>query len=141
METIEITARYISENSRMNFMPAAFRGAFFSADHFIQSFLNRYAKDYQGGYWEYLQASNGAFFMEAPQPLWLSLPNYFEGECSAREVGIIVCLYAYSYFCGLAYEEGKAELNETMANRYHLLREYVNTLENESQNRIYRAID
>ena len=139
METIEITARYISENARMNFMPAAFRGAFFSADHFIQSFLNRYAKDYQGGYWEYLQASNGAFFMEAPQPLWLSLPNYFEGECSAREVGIIVCLYAYSYFCGLAYEEGK--LNETMANRYHLLREYVNTLENESQNRIYRAID
>ena len=141
METIEITARYISENARMNFMPAAFRGAFFSADHFIQSFLNRYAKDYQGGYWEYLQDSNGAFFMEAPQPLWLSLPNYFEGECSAREVGIIVCLYAYSYFCGLAYEEGKAELNETMANRYHLLREYVNTLENESQNRIYRAID
>ena len=141
METIEIAARYISENARMNFMPAAFRGAFFSADHFIQSFLNRYAKDYQGGYWEYLQASNGAFFMEAPQPLWLSLPNYFEGECSAREVGIIVCLYAYSYFCGLAYEEGKAELNETMANRYHLLREYVNTLENESQNRIYRAID
>ena len=141
METIEITARYISGNARMNFMPAAFRGAFFSADHFIQSFLNRYAKDYQGGYWEYLQASNGAFFMEAPQPLWLSLPNYFEGECSAREVGIIVCLYAYSYFCGLAYEEGKAELNETMANRYHLLREYVNTLENESQNRIYRAID
>ncbi|MEB2431397.1 antirestriction protein ArdB [Enterobacter sp. R-1.6.2] len=141
METIEITARYISENARMNFMPAAFRGAFFSADHFIQSFLNRYAKDYQGGYWEYLQACNGAFFMEAPQPLWLSLPNYFEGECSAREVGIIVCLYAYSYFCGLAYEEGKAELNETMANRYHLLREYVNTLENESQNRIYRAID
>ena len=141
METIEITARYISENARMSFMPAAFRGAFFSADHFIQSFLNRYAKDYQGGYWEYLQASNGAFFMEAPQPLWLSLPNYFEGECSAREVGIIVCLYAYSYFCGLAYEEGKAELNETMANRYHLLREYVNTLENESQNRIYRAID
>ncbi|HBB3111985.1 TPA: antirestriction protein [Escherichia coli] len=141
METIEITARYISENARMNFMPAAFRGTFFSADHFIQSFLNRYAKDYQGGYWEYLQASNGAFFMEAPQPLWLSLPNYFEGECSAREVGIIVCLYAYSYFCGLAYEEGKAELNETMANRYHLLREYVNTLENESQNRIYRAID
>ncbi|EOY0950337.1 hypothetical protein ACP1IX_005757, partial [Klebsiella pneumoniae] len=54
---------------------------------------------------------------------------------------LIVCLYAYSYFCGLAYEEGKAELNETMANRYHLLREYVNTLENESQNRIYRAID
>ena len=50
METIEITARYISENARMNFMPAAFRGAFFSADHFIQSFLNRYAKDYQGGY-------------------------------------------------------------------------------------------
>lgn len=38
-------------------------------------------------------------------------------------------------------QEGKAELNETMANRYHLLREYVNTLENESQNRIYRAID
>jgi hypothetical protein len=24
METIEITARYISENARMNFMPAAF---------------------------------------------------------------------------------------------------------------------
>ncbi|EGD4232755.1 antirestriction protein [Salmonella enterica subsp. enterica serovar Meleagridis] len=141
METVEITARYISENARMNFMPAAFHSAFFSADHFIQSFLNRYAKDYQGGYWEYLQASNGAFFMEAPCSLRLSLPNYFEEECSPREVGIIVFLYAYSYFCGLAYEEGKAELNEKMANRYHLLREYVNTLDKESQNRIYRAID
>ena len=137
METIEITARYISEHARINFMPAAFHSAFLSADHFIQSFLNRYAKDYQGGYWEYLQASNGAFFLEAPA----SLPNYFEDECSPREVGIIVCLYAYSYFSARAYEEGKAELTETMANRYHLLREYVNTLENESQNRIYRAID
>ncbi len=141
METIEITARYISENARMNFMPAAFRGAFFSADHFIQSFLNRYAKDYRGRVLGIPSGQQWRVFMEAPQPLWLSLPNYFEGECSAREVGIIVCLYAYSYFCGPAYEEGKAELNETMANRYHLLREYVNTLENESQNRIYRAID
>ena len=141
METIEITARYISEHARINFMPAAFHSAFLSADLYIQSFLNRYAKDYQGGYWEFLQASNGAFFLEAPASLWLSLPNYFEDECSPREVGLIVCLYAYSYFSALAYEEGKAELTETMANRYHLLREYVNTLEKESQNRIYRAID
>ncbi|VDB02284.1 hypothetical protein BANRA_05618 [Klebsiella pneumoniae] len=105
METIEITARYISENARMNFMPAAFRGAFFSADHFIQSFLNRYAKDYQGGYWEYFRPAMARFY-EAPQPLWLSLPNYFEGECSARE-GIIVCLYAYSYFCGWHMKKAK----------------------------------
>ncbi|QIV52544.1 antirestriction protein (plasmid) [Klebsiella pneumoniae] len=140
METIEITARYISENARMNFMPAAFRGAFFSADHFIQSFLNRYAKDYQGGYWEYLQASNGAFLWKRPNLFGSRYLTILKVN-AAREVGIIVCLYAYSYFCGLAYEEGKAELNETMANRYHLLREYVNTLENESQNRIYRAID
>lgn len=141
MENKEITERYISEKARINFMPAAFHTAFFSADHYIQSFLHSYAKNYQGGYWEYLQASNGAFFMESPTPLYLSLPNYFEGECSQREAGIIICLYAYSYFCGLAYQEGKAELNETMANRYHLLREYVNTLDNESQSRIYQAID
>jgi hypothetical protein len=140
METIEITARYISENARMNFMPAAFRGAFFSADHFIQSFLNRYAKDYQGGYWEYLQPAMARFLWKRPNLFGSRYLTILKVN-AAREVGIIVCLYAYSYFCGLAYEEGKAELNETMANRYHLLREYVNTLENESQNRIYRAID
>lgn len=71
METIEITARYISENARMNFMPAAFRGAFFSADHFIQSFLNRYAKDYQEGIGNTFRPAMARFYGSAPTSLAL----------------------------------------------------------------------
>ncbi len=66
METIEITARYISENARMNFMPAAFRGAFFSADHFIQSFLNRYAKDYREGIGNTFRPAMARFLWKRP---------------------------------------------------------------------------
>lgn len=71
METIEITARYISENARMNFMPAAFHNAFFSADHFIQSFLNRYAKDYGVAIGSIYRPVMAHFYRSAPLSLAL----------------------------------------------------------------------
>ena len=68
----------------MNFMPAAFRGAFFSADHFIRSFLNRYAKD-TGMIGNTFRPAMARFMEACPNLFWLSLPNYFEGECSAMK--------------------------------------------------------
>lgn len=73
METIEITARYISEHARINFMPAAFHSAFLSADLYIQSFLNRYAKDYRGDI--------GSFYRPAMAHFSSKRPPLFGSRC------------------------------------------------------------
>ncbi|WP_407213065.1 antirestriction protein [Enterobacter hormaechei] len=77
----------------------------------------------------------------APDGYQLTLPNYFDEPVSAKEAGIIVALYAYSHFCYVAFERGWQRVNETMAERYHTLRDFTETLPPESQSRIFRAID
>ncbi|WP_250392833.1 antirestriction protein, partial [Escherichia coli] len=77
----------------------------------------------------------------APDGYQLTLPNYFDEPVSAKEAGIIVALYAYSHFCCVAFERGWQRVNETMAERYHTLRDFTETLPPESQSRIFRAID
>ncbi|MCY0160097.1 antirestriction protein [Klebsiella pneumoniae] len=86
-------------------MPAAFPWRFLQRRslHYRSFLKSLRTKDYQGRwYWEYLsRPAMGAFFYgKRPKTSLALLPNYFEGEMQAREVGIIVCLYAYSYFAG-----------------------------------------
>jgi len=136
-----VTAKIYGPAQKMRFLPYAFAEFYPQAESYVYSFMAKYAVGYDGGCWEYITYENGACAFIAPDGYQLTLPNYFDEPVSAKEAGIIVALYAYSHFCCVAFERGWQRVNETMAERYHTLRDFTETLPPESQSRIFRAID
>jgi hypothetical protein len=77
--------------------------------------------EYSGGFWDFYETSNGAFFMtpSSDTPFqWSNPMNFSEGEVSAEALGIIACLYAYSH---MSFKHTK---NESFGKQYHKLREF-----------------
>ncbi|MGR8998799.1 MAG: antirestriction protein [Gammaproteobacteria bacterium] len=89
----------------------------------VYTITGNIASDYNGGYWEFYELSNGGFYMapDSDNPFKVSCENGFEGQLSADALGITVCLYAYS----LLSFTGKNGFDETCARQYHLLRDYM----------------
>lgn len=98
---------------------------------------SRLSPDYQGGYWEFYDLSNGGFYMapESQTPFAVVCPNGYEGVLSGDAFGITTCLYAYS---NLSFRAEKP-VSTTYARQYHLLREY--TMDHAEVAEILRATD
>jgi hypothetical protein len=80
------------------------------------------SSQYNGGFWQFHEISNGGFWMSprADTIFDVSCENGFEGKLSADALGIAACLYAYSH---LSFSDG--EFAATCGTQYHLLREYM----------------
>lgn len=137
----KVSAKIYGPAQKNRFLPYAFGGFYLQAENYVYDFMNKNAAGYDGGCWEYITYENGACAFIAPDSYHLSLPNYFDEPVSAKEAGIIVALYAFSHFCCIAFERDLKQLNHLMAERYHTLRDFTETLPVESQSRIFRAID
>ena len=63
--------------------------------------MRRLCGDYDGGFWEFYELSNGGFYI-APENggkmrlVWSG--NYFDGEMSPDAAGIVATLYALNVF-------------------------------------------
>ena len=90
---------------------------------FIFDMAGRLSMDYQGGYWEMYQLSNGGFYMAPDEdiPFTVSSENGYQGTMSADAFGITICMYAFSH---LSFSDNP-ELAETCAEQFHLLKEYM----------------
>jgi hypothetical protein len=89
----------------------------------VYAITDNIAEEYNGGFWEFYELSNGGFYMapHSDTPFTVSCENGFEGQLSGDALGITVCLYAYSH---LSFS-GKGGFDETCAQQYHWLREYM----------------
>lgn len=78
--------------------------------------------EYQGGYWDMHQLSNGGWYMSpASKTIYtVSSINGYTGKMSADTLGITACLFAFSH---LSFEGD--DVAEVCAEQYHLLREFV----------------
>ena len=126
------------DNKRMECTAQLFGDLFpFRLEPFIFDMAGSLSRDYQGGYWNMYELSNGGFYMapESNTPFQVSCMNGYKGTQSADAFGITVCLYAYS---NLSFSD-KTELAETCTEHYHLLREYM--FEHPEVKGILRAID
>jgi hypothetical protein len=126
---------------RLTFLPQTFGAFYLRAETYVFNFMKKYAENYDGGLWEYVIYPNGARAFIAPAGYKLSLSNYFEADVTAEEAGIIVALYAYSHYSGVAFEQQLDSLTEAMGERFHTLRDYVLDLPDESRQKILAAID
>lgn len=131
----------VPRGARLNFLPKHFGSGslMLVVENRVYDIMREQADTYHGGWWEYLDLSNGGMYMRppaGPRPggKWLvSVPgNGYHGELSADAAGIVVCLAALSH---LSFEYPQ----QVLAERFHQLRDFAG--EHPEAAEIFAAID
>jgi hypothetical protein len=133
-----ITRKQVPNNKRIQHTAKLFGLNFpLQLEPLVYTITDNIADEYNGGYWEFYTLSNGGLYMapHSDTPFNVSCENGFEGVLSADALGIAACLYAYS----LLSFNGKSGFDETCAQHYHLLRDYM--LDHPEAGAIFGAID
>ena len=105
MESFElevITATRVPDEDRLNFWPRHVGPKYLvSFERHVFGWMRRLCGDYDGGFWEFYELSNGGFYI-APEnggKMRLVWPgNYFDGEMSPDAACIVATLYALNVF-------------------------------------------
>jgi hypothetical protein len=132
---VPVTAKIVKGYRRMEMLPRYFEQLDLYVERGMFDRMRWLSDDYNGGYWEYYELSNGGFFMAPTRPEKLKIlvvTNYYEGTVSAEAAGIIACLFAYS-------EMSHVHRSDNLAGHYHLLREYA--FEHPEAEEIFAAIN
>ena len=105
MESFEfevITATRVPDEDRLNFWSRHVGPKYMlSFERHVFGWMRRLCGDYDGGFWEFYELSNGGFYI-APQNgskmrlVWSG--NYFDGAMSPDAAGIVATLYALNVF-------------------------------------------
>lgn len=137
MNNQAITAQQVPTRQRAGFVGKLFGVRFFWIESFVFDTAGSLSEQYEGGYWEYFELSNGGFYMRprAPERFPVQCANGFDGELSAYAFGVTCCLYAYS---SLSFSPDE-DFGALCANHFHHLREFA--LEQKEAKEILRAID
>lgn len=130
---LTITRSVVADAERLDFLPKHCGNAFPDFEHAVYSFARTLSSSYNGGFWQFYECSNGAFFI-APDSncaFQVFVPgNGFEGDLSAEAFGITVTLFALGYL---------AVRDSTMVEKYDLLMDFLMT--SPESELITRAID
>ena len=133
-----ITRQLVAVDQRINHTSNIF-GIHFSLllEPSVYSVTTRIATEYDGGYWEFYELSNGGFYMapDTDKQFHVVCENGFDGRLSGDALGITACMYVCSHLSGSGHEE----FAETCAQQYHWLREYM--LNHKEVSAILVAID
>ncbi len=130
-----ITASLVPEAARPNFLASKLGLAAASFETYAYSFMDSFCPTYAGGYWHFVELSNGGFYiyLDTDEKLGMAFPNFYVADGMAPETaGIIITLYALS---NLSFEVQA----ESVAKHYHLLRDFA--AEHPDAGVIFRAID
>ncbi|MBR8024569.1 antirestriction protein [Burkholderia cenocepacia] len=96
-ETCAITATIVPDERRMDILPRYFGSHMIRAEVAVYTAMSSLCATYHGGFWDYVELSNGAFYM-APRlsdPLPITCDgNGYGGEMSSDAAGIVATLFA-----------------------------------------------
>ena len=136
-----ITAEIVSENQRMDVLPALFGSAFMRGENLITGYMRNICAGYTGGYWNFISLSNGGFYLRPDmEKVDLSIAgNGFQKEVSADAAGIVVTLYALNMLMWDSADSDRQELLNHLYQQSEKLKDYAETISEHSA--IYRAID
>lgn len=133
METI--TKTQVPEAQRGDFLPRHVGNAFMRFENSIYDWMGQLCADYNGGYWQFYELSNGGFFMALDsekrfRAVWPD--NYSDEEMSAEAASIAANLFALNALCWQSPSEALTEA-------YYALRDFA-AQHNEGA-KIMRVID
>lgn len=116
-----VTSRRVAVRSRLNTLPRHFGRLMMVIEHAVMDAMSELSSDYQGGYWEFYELSNGGFYMAPTSPERFDLQSQGsgnQGELSVDAAGIVACLFAINRVWG-RYQQ------DDLANHYHWLLEFA----------------
>lgn len=117
-----ITGTIVSEGDRLNVIPRHFGRYFTVFEANVFGTVGGLFKKYTGGYWEFVELSNGGMFMYplvGYKKVFLeNNMNMNSAELSPRAAGVAVCLIVLS---GLSFEYP----DSSFAKHYCALRDYA----------------
>lgn len=130
-----ILATVVPENQRMAFLPKHFGKDMLHAESAVYEAMMRLCRTYEGGYWNFIELSNGGCYLrlDTPGPLGVRVDgNGFSGEMSVDAASILATLFALN---ALSWERNDAAFTD----QYYLLFDYA--LQHDEKRKILRAID
>jgi len=134
-EAARIIASRVSARARLDFLPRHFGRYMMQVESRIYAQFREIAPAYDGGFWEFVDLSNGGSYLApAGETFLIDQPsNYFQGTVSADAAGVIVTLYVLSE---LSFKYPEEPL---FADHFHQLRDFA--AEHAEAALIFSAID
>lgn len=123
----KITAKIVPDDKRLDFLPKYFGKMHLKAESYIYDLMGAQCKDYTGGYWEFYETSNGAFYM-APDDETMHIvveTNGYVGDMSGNAAGLVMTIVCVNDLCWAAHANGDIETSEKMADYYYLLKDFA----------------
>ncbi|REG58570.1 antirestriction protein [Paraburkholderia sp. BL6669N2] len=96
-ETHGIVATIVPEDRRMEILPRYFGKHMIRAEFAVYTAMSSLCPTYHGGFWDYVELSNGAFYMTPRLDGLLPITcdgNGYDGEMSSDAAGIVASLFA-----------------------------------------------
>lgn len=93
-----IKASLVPGHLRSTTLPKRFPGLFLVFEMTVHCYMDKLVKPCSGGYWEYIELSNGGFYMSliSNQSFRVEVDsNCFEGTMSANAASLVANLFAY----------------------------------------------
>jgi hypothetical protein len=135
-----VTASLVASNRRLTFLPTYFGPRLMMrGESLVYAWLRRLSEDYNGGFWNYYELSNGGFYLapELTGRLCLEVDgNGYSGELSADAAGIVATLFTLGQ---LAADNQGTDVADVLIDRYHFLRDFARDHAEAAE--IFRAID
>lgn len=106
-----------------------------TVEYAVYALMRKLANQYTGGFWRYVELSNGGFYMAPEREGTFNIrvdTNGFEDQMSADAAGITACLFALSH---LSFQIQ----HDSIARHFHQLRDFA--LEHAEASVILAAID
>ncbi|PSU44771.1 antirestriction protein [Photobacterium frigidiphilum] len=136
-----ITKIIVNDDKRLNFLPSIAQ-KYIHFEAAIYHYASKHIEDYAGGYWVFLELSNGGKFLHlqdnGPQRLYNTM-NYFEGMVSSEAAGIAISAMVLADFGAIAYSAGDEAQAQRFYDFYYQLRDFA--LEHNEASEILAFLD
>ena len=116
-----LTTAVVPDSQRLNFLPRHFGGDMIVGEAAVYGSMKMICPSYHGGFWDFVEVSNGAFYMrlqtDGTLAMDLSSGNGYSGQMSADAAGITATLFALNQMVW--------DGSEKLADAFYLLREFA----------------
>ncbi|HAU1484589.1 TPA: antirestriction protein [Legionella pneumophila] len=129
-----IHKQLVLEKNRLNFFPKHVKRHVIQFENIIYYLANSMCYQYNGGYWNFYELSNGGFFIAPALKQQLEIyvdGNGFNGVVSSEALGVIVTLFSINGILGQG--------DDYLIDKYYALRNFA--LQHEERDLILLAID
>lgn len=130
-----ITRTLVEEKDRLNFLPKYLKSEFFVFEGMVYQFMDWFCENYNGGFWDFYELSNGGMYMsytgEEPLKVRNDL-NHFNDTMSPDAASIAINVFAL-------YALIERNESDYYSSLYRKLRDYG--MEHEEADKIYWLLD